>query len=73
MPSAPELEQHVTELQTQLAFQEDTIQTLNDIVTRQQAQIDKLEHEVKALLVQMQQLSDALRPSPADEAPPPHY
>lgn len=73
MTDATDLRQQVTELETQVAFQEDTLQTLNDIVARQQLQIDKLEHEVRALLAQMQQLSDSMRSSPEEEAPPPHY
>lgn len=73
MASASDMQQRVAELETQLAFQEDTVQTLNDIVARQQLQIDKLEHNVQALLAQMQQLNDAIRPSPGEEAPPPHY
>lgn len=73
MTDASDMRRQVTELETQLAFQEDTLQTLNDIVTRQQLQIDKLEHEVQVLLAQMQQLSDSMRRSPEEEAPPPHY
>ncbi|MBI1424932.1 MAG: hypothetical protein GC149_15905 [Gammaproteobacteria bacterium] len=67
------MQQRIAELETQLAFQEDTIQTLNDIVTRQQLQIDKLELELQALAAQLRQLSDVLRRPEAEEAPPPHY
>lgn len=73
MASASELPQRIAELETQLAFQEDTVQTLNDIVARQQLQIDKLEHEVRTLQAQLQQLSDAMNRPQAEEAPPPHY
>ena len=67
------MKQRIAELETQLAFQEDTLQTLNEIVTRQQSQIDKLNHEVEALLAQLQQISDAMRSPESEEAPPPHY
>ena len=67
------MEQRIAELETQVAFQEDTIQTLNDIVTRQQLQIGKLELEVQALAAQLRQLNDAMRRPEAEEAPPPHY
>ena len=67
------MKQRIAELETQLAFQEDTLQTLNTIVTQQQQQIDKLNHDVQILLTQLHQLSDAMRQPQADEAPPPHY
>jgi SlyX protein len=67
------MQQRIAELETQVAFQEDTLQTLNEIVTRQQLQIDQLEREVQALVAQLQQLSDAMRRPESEEAPPPHY
>ena len=67
------MQQRIAELESQLAFQEDTLQTLNAIVTRQQQQIDKLQHDIQSLLVQLQQLSDSLRRPVSEEAPPPHY
>jgi SlyX protein len=73
MAATTDTQQHITELETQLAFQEDTLQTLNDTVARQQLQIDKLEHDVQALLAQLQQLSDAMSRPQGEEAPPPHY
>lgn len=73
MANSPGLNQDIAELQAQLSFQDDTVQTLNDIVARQQLQIDKLERDVESLLLQVQQLGDALRRSPAEESPPPHY
>lgn len=73
MANSPDLAQDITELQAQLAFQDDTVQTLNDIVARQQVQIDKLQRDIESLLLQVQQLGDALRGSPAEEPPPPHY
>ncbi len=67
------MKQRIAELETQLAFQEDTLQTLNDIVTRQQQQIDLLEREVQMLEAQLQQLSDAMQRPESEETPPPHY
>lgn len=63
----------IIELETRLAFQEHTLQALNDVVTRQQ-------HQIEALVREIQALKDRLRaaaPSPVgpleDEKPPPHY
>jgi len=38
-------QEQLIELQTQLAFQEDLLQALNEVVTRQQSQIDALQRE----------------------------
>lgn len=63
----------IAELETQLAFQDDTLQTLNDIVTRQQLQIEQLESKVQMLVAQIQQLSSAMNRPQGEEPPPPHY
>lgn len=67
------MKQRIAELETQLAFQEDALQTLNEIVTRQQQQIDQLEREVQLLVMQLRELSDAMSRPESEEAPPPHY
>ena len=67
------MNQRIEELETQLAFQEDTLQALNEIVTRQQSQIDTLSRDVQVLLAQLQQLSDSMQRPDSEEAPPPHY
>lgn len=69
--------EQLVDLQTRFAFQEDSLQTLNDIVTRQQMQIDALERE---LMLHREKLSELIQAvadrspalSPADEKPP-HY
>lgn len=63
----------IVELETRLAFQEHTLQALNDIVTRQQQQIDTLVREIQALKDRLR--AAALSPvGPLeDEKPPPHY
>lgn len=73
MANQSDLAQDIAELQAQFAFQDNTVQTLNDIVARQQLQIDKLQRDIESLLLQMQQLGDALQGAPVDEPPPPHY
>lgn len=68
-----ELRPHIVELETRLAFQEHTLQALNDVVTRQQQQIEDLIREIQALKDRLR----AAAPSPVgpleDERPPPHY
>lgn len=66
------LDARVTELETRLAFQDDTLQTLNDVLVIQQRQIDMLEMKLNALAKRQQELGESIGNSD-DEAPPPHY
>lgn len=62
------------ELETKLAFQEDTLRQLNEVVTRQQDQIDTLTAALRALIERVERLGSAAaeKLAPADEIPP-HY
>ena len=59
------------EVQTQLSFQEDSLQTLNDVVTRQQRDIERLTLEIGRLREQFQTL--VTMQLEEQEEPPPHY
>ena len=61
-----------TDLETRIAFFEDTLEQLNDIVTRQAQQIETLEIQNKALMERVRDLSESSRPDILNEAPP-HY
>ena len=65
-------EKRITELETKLAYQEDTLQTLNDIVYQQQQQIDQLQKTCKHLLERIRCLPDPDNEIQIDETPP-HY
>jgi SlyX protein len=56
-------------LETRLAFQDETIETLNQTITGQWQQIDALTRQVAAL---SQRLQEAEAQAPANERPP-HY
>ena len=43
------MDQRLDELETRIAFQDDTIQALNDVCTRQQDEIDRLRLELNKL------------------------
>ena len=65
------LSERIDALESRLAFQDDTVETLNKTVTEQWAKIDKLTHQLVALAERLQEAeSQASRPS--NEAPP-HY
>ncbi|MCG8425921.1 MAG: SlyX family protein [Chromatiales bacterium] len=69
----PDTQEQLIELETKLAFQEQTIDVLNETVIEQQRRIETLEKIVLALREQVQQLTPAQPGSPAEEPPPPHY
>lgn len=69
--------EQLVDLQTRFAFQEDNLQALNDIVTSQQKQIDRLERELQLHREKLTDLMHAMADrgpaaAPADERPP-HY
>ena len=45
-----DLESRVMDLETRLAFQDDTIQTLNDVLVEQQRIMERLQLQLRALL-----------------------
>lgn len=59
------------EVQTQLSFQEDSLQVLNDVVTRQQKDIDRLTLAIARLHEQL--LGLVSRPLEEKDQLPPHY
>lgn len=65
-----ELRVQMVELQTQLAFQEDTLQALDRIVTAQQQQLDKVLRINSRLEQQVSDLSSWVDEQRADERPP---
>jgi len=58
--------------ESKLAFQEDTIQQLNDALVEQQLRIDHLEASLRSLLERIGDGSDLPDFNPEDERPP-HY
>lgn len=67
-----ELEQRLIELETRQAFQDDTLQTLNDVLVDQQRQIDRLQHQLQVLAARQEALQTQIDQEQV-EPPPPHY
>ena len=66
----------IVELQQQIAFQEQTVDTLNEVVSRQQKDLTRIERTLSLLAQQMknlQQAADADQGGPEANEPPPHY
>lgn len=66
------LEERIAELESRLAFQDDTIQTLNDVLVAQQRTVDLLQAQL-GLLARRQEEMQSRMDGEGDEAPPPHY
>jgi SlyX protein len=65
------LADRIERLESRLAFQDDTIETLNKTVTEQWAKIDTLTRQLVVLGERLQE-AESQMPRPANE-PPPHY
>lgn len=70
-----DLEQQIIQLQSQIAFMEDTIETLNDIVTAQSQQLADQQRQLQLLFQKIQSTDNASQIVPFDvlNDKPPHY
>jgi uncharacterized coiled-coil protein SlyX len=66
-----ELSERIDALEARIAYQDDTIETLNAAITEQWRQIDALTRQVAALNDRLQE-AEARSPGPTNERPP-HY
>jgi SlyX protein len=66
-----ELSERLDALEARVAYQDDTIETLNETITAQWKQIEALMRQVAALSERLQE-AEARSPGPANERPP-HY
>jgi SlyX protein len=65
------LSERIDVLETRLAFQDETIETLNKTITEQWQQIDALTRQIANLSERLQE-AEANTPGVTNE-PPPHY
>ena len=75
MPMDARIEARLNELESRLAFQDDTIEILNETVARQDREMARLELRFIALADKLSDLAESSAVpggTPADEAPP-HY
>ena len=66
------LEDRVTELESRQAFQDDTIQSLSDVLATQQRAVERLQLQMAALLKRQEEMAGQFETF-EEEAPPPHY
>lgn len=67
------LEDRVTELETRLAFQEETIAQLNDALSQARLELGAQTGLLRRMMDDLRQARTVQFPDPSDEPPPPHY
>ena len=67
------LETRVDELESRLAFQDDTIDSLNQVVARQDAELRNLKLQLQELSGRLKELNDVGPETASGHEPPPHY
>ncbi|MGM0526334.1 MAG: SlyX family protein [Pseudomonadota bacterium] len=76
MSSNDNLIKRIENLETQLTFQEDIIDSLNQLVTQQNAELATVHEKIRWLgrkVSQLQHDSSGESSNPGQEPPPPHY
>ena len=68
-----ELKADIEQLQMKIAFQEDTIETLNKALADQQLQLDRLTFQMNHVVDKLKQVQVSNIASASEETPPPHY
>lgn len=67
------MEDRIVDLETKLAFQDETINELNNVITDQQNQLDELREEIRLLNLRVVSITESTPDSNEKEPPPPHY
>ncbi|MBD1387970.1 SlyX family protein [Neiella sp. HB171785] len=67
------LQTRIDELESKLAFQEITMNDLNQELSAHRELIDKLQVQVKLMFSQIHDLKGSNMASESEETPPPHY
>lgn len=71
--SLTQLQDRIEDLECKLAFQEQTIETLNDALTQQQLLLSKMQDQMKYVVGKVKNMDTSTLADPAHETPPPHY
>jgi len=68
-----QLESRVNDLECQLAFQEQTLESLNEALSQQQLLISKMKDQMKYVVGKIKNFDTSDLADPSEETPPPHY
>ena len=66
-------EEAIAELETKVAFQEHTIDALNEALAHQQIQIDKVQFQLRHVIDKVKGMEPSNIAKMSEETPPPHY
>jgi len=67
------VKERITDIEIQLMHHENTIQQLNEVVTRQQLDIENLQADFKQMMQHLQKIYPSAVRDVLEEEPPPHY
>ncbi|MEH0667899.1 SlyX family protein [Vibrio scophthalmi] len=68
-----QLENRINDLECQLAFQEQTVESLNSALSQQQLLITKMQDQMKYVVGKVKNMDSSNLADPSEETPPPHY
>jgi len=66
------MDKRLEDVEVRMAYLEETVEQLNQVVIRQQGQIDLLTEEIRRQKQQLENGAELVRPL-SEETPPPHY
>ncbi len=67
------LQQRIEDLEYKAAFQEQTIEDLNQALSQQQLLITKMQHQMKYVVSKVKNIDSPNMATAEEETPPPHY
>ncbi|HKJ83354.1 MAG TPA: SlyX family protein [Mariprofundaceae bacterium] len=67
------MDEQLIDLEVKLSFQDRMIQDLNEVVIRQQHEIEKLQVEIRSIRSQLTTTDSPQIRKQSEEEPPPHY
>jgi SlyX protein len=67
------MENRIIDLESKLAFQDETINELNDVIADHQQQLNKLCEEIRLLNLRIVSVAEGSVVADEKEPPPPHY
>ncbi|USD65523.1 SlyX family protein [Vibrio sp. SCSIO 43136] len=73
MSDKQQLENRIEDLECRLAFQEQTIEELNEALSQQQMQMSKMQEQMRFMVSKVKSMNTSNLADPSEETPPPHY